>query len=164
MHTTTKSGTYAVDAAGSIGDTTIAVDDGAGALPTAPTVGDVFTIAGSTQQYSLVSRIAGATEETWTIFPALDQAIADGDAITILDGHRLNLAFHRDAITFASRPNADRPVTDSVLYRLITDPLTGVVLDLRIQDYHRQTAWSIGCLWGVTVMPLKEGAIVRIMG
>lgn len=163
-HTTTASGTYVIDASGSIGNTTITVDNGSDALPAALIVGDVLSIAGSDQQYVVTSYTAGATEAVVGIFPALDQAIAVNDVVTVKASHKLNLAFHKESIAFASRPNVDRPMTPSVVYELIPDPLTGVVLDLRIQDHHRQVGWSIGCLWGVTVPPLKEGGIVRVLG
>jgi hypothetical protein len=94
----------------------------------------------------------------------LDQTIADGDAVTLIASHRMNLIFQKDAIVFASRPSVDTPLTSSVEYRLVPDPATGVVLDFRVQDYHRKTGWTVGCLWGVAVPPKKEGGIVRILG
>ena len=162
--TSTASGSYAIDAAGSTGDFTIVIDNAAGALPTALAIGEVFTIAGSTQTYTVTSYTAGATEATVGVYPKLDQDVADGDAITVAASHKLNLAFHRDSIACASRPNVDMPMTNAVEYRLIADPMTGMVLDLRVQDYHRLSSWSIGCLWGVVVVPKKEAGIVRVYG
>lgn len=167
IHTTTGTGTYAIDAAASTGATSIVLDDGAGAEGAVLVPGDVITIAGSTQQYVVVSYTANlptANEGTVAIFPALDQDVADGDAVTLVSGHRLNLVFHRDSIAFASRPYVNSPITGSVMQRLIPDPETGLVLDLRIHDAWYQTNWSVSALWGCTVVPNKEGGIVRILG
>ncbi len=166
-HTTTATGTYAIDAAGSIGDTTVTVDDGAGALPAALVVGDVFSIAGSDQQYVVKGYSAGATESTVTIFPALDQAIADGDALTVAGSHVLNLAFHREAIAMASRPLINMGFDDdlqNVQNELMPDPETGMVLEFVSMGGWAVNAYAVRCLWGVTVPPRKEGGIVRVMG
>lgn len=166
-HTTTATGTYAIDAAGSIGDTTVTVDDGAGALPAALVVGDVFSIAGSDQQYVVKGYSAGAADATVTIFPALDQAIADGDAVTVAGSHVLNLAFHREAIAIASRPLINMGFDDdlqNVQNELMPDPETGMVLEFVSMGGWAVNAYAVRCLWGVTVPPRKEGGIVRVMG
>lgn len=165
FHTTTASGTYAIDTAGSAGNTTITIDNGAGALPTALVVGDVLSIVGSTQQYVVTSYTAGTTDAVVGIFPELDQTIADGDSVTVAASHRLNLAFHRSSIAFASRKiagNLDQ--TGGVQKETIADPKTGIVLDFVHQSGWAVDVWGIRCLWGVVVPPLKEGGIVRILG
>lgn len=166
-HSTTATGTYAIDAVGSIGDTTITVDNGSGALPAALVAGDVLSIAGSTQQYVVQSYTAGATEGAVGIFPALDQAIADGDAVTVAGSHVLNLAFHRESIAMASRPlvnmafDGDR---QNLQKELMPDPMTGMVLEFVAMEGWAVNAYAVRCLWGVTVPPRKEGGIVRVMG
>jgi hypothetical protein len=166
-HTTTASGTYAVDASGSIGATTITLDNGAGALPTAMVVGDVLSIAGSTQQYVVTSYTAGSTDAAVGIFPALDQAIADGDAVTVAASHVLNLAFHQESIAMASRPLLNLSFSEgqnNLVREVVPDPMTGMVLEFIAMEGWAVNAYAVRCLWGVTVPPRKEGGIVRVMG
>lgn len=164
-HDTNASGTYAVDASGSIGDTSVVLDDGAGAGATLLVVGDKFTITGSTQQYTVTSVTANsptANEDTYGISPALDQAIADGDSVTVVSTDYVpNLAFHRDAVHFASRmPRIDFPGGNVI--QMISDPVSGLQLKLEVERQHRQTEWSVGILFGV-VVPRPEWGVV-IMG
>jgi hypothetical protein len=167
QHTTTRSGNYSVDANATAGALTLVVDDSAGASPTALVVGDVFTIAGNTQQYTITSYTAAtptANECTIGIFPALAANVTDGAVMTVTASHRLNMVFHRDAIAFASRPYVNSPITTGVIQRTIPDPETGLILDLRIHDAWFESYWSISALWGCCVVPNKEGGIVRILG
>ena len=157
-------GPYAVDAAATAGARTIVIDDGAGGAPAnTPNVGDVFTIAGSTQPYVIESVDAAATELTLGIRPGLAADVADGAAITpaITANHVANLAFHRDAIAFASRPLADVRHPTSIM-ETISDPLTGVTLRLEISREHKQTTFSVDCLWGSSV-PFSD-KLVRVLG
>lgn len=86
--------TLAVDGAGFVvGDYSLDVDDGGGpgALPTnLIATGNYFTIAGDTQLYQVVERIAGATEYTIRIYPALKAAPVDDAAIVVYNIVRLN--------------------------------------------------------------------------
>jgi hypothetical protein len=164
LHTTTATGNYAIDAAALTGANAIVVDNAAGALPAALVVGDVISIAGSTQTYAVTSYTAGTTDSTVGIFPALDQDVADGDVVTVTASHKLNLAFQSEAIAFASRPFNNTPLTPSVVQRTIPDPMTGLVLDLRVQDGYYLGYWTIAALWGTTVVAGKEGGIVRVLG
>lgn len=148
-HTVGMSGTYQVDAAGAINDTFVVLDNGAGALPTTPNVGDVFSIAGSTQAYAITSVSEGATETTVGIEPRLDQVIADGDVVTIeiTADHVANLAFHRDAFAFASRPMADIDTPGSIIQTL-NDEVSGLSMRYEIQRLWKKTVFSIDMLYG----------------
>jgi len=165
-HTVGASGNYAIDAAGSTGATSIVVDNAGGAAPTSPAVGDIFSIAGSDQTYVVTSVTSGAptaNEATLGISPALDQDVADGDLVTfqVTASHTANMAFYREAFAFASRPLADVPTPGSTIETL-PDPVSGVNLRLEIQRVHKQTVFSVDCLWGVAA-PYANMA-VRILG
>jgi len=164
-HTTTAAGDYAIDASASAGATSITIDDAAGALPTAMVVGDVFTIAGSTQQYVVTSYTAGSTDAVVGISPALDQNVTDGVLITEVASHVVNLAFQREAFHLAVRP------TDQVLMsnaervymrQNVTDTISGLTLTLMVFEQYHQTMAEVSALWGVAC-PRPDFAC-RVMG
>jgi hypothetical protein len=100
------------------------LDNAAGAdLATAPVVGDVFTIAGNTQQYTVTSVTTGtpANATTVGISPALAADAADGAVVTFVASHVANLAFHREAFAFASRPMLDLETPGSIIQPLVDD-------------------------------------------
>jgi hypothetical protein len=168
-HTTTATGDYAIDAVGAVGDTTITVDNAAGALPTAMVVGDLFTIAGSTQQYTVTSYAAGSTEAVVGISPALDQIVADGDVVTEVVSHTANLAFHPQAFHLAVREEAnvtarlaEMGVQSTQLRQTITDELSGLALTFTIYEGYHQTRMEVSALWGVVTA--RPEFAVRILG
>jgi hypothetical protein len=166
FHNTSATGTYAIDAVAAVGATTIEVDNGAGAVPTASlVVGDKFTIAGSTTQHTVTAVTAGspANADTYTIFPALDDAKADGDLLTVVStDYTYNLAFHPDAFAFASRPLMDVEVTGGGMISTISDPVSRLTLRFEVAREHKQTVFSVDCLYGVTV--LRPELAVVVMG
>ena len=156
--------TVAIDASGNTGAKTIIIDNGAGAAPAhLPVVGDKFTIAGSTQQYTVLEVTAStptANEATLTIQPALDQNIADGDLVTFKTTPFVaNLFFHRSAFGFASRPLADNAIRnamagatagrgDTVAAQTLKDDVSGLVFRLEIISLYKQVAVSVDALYG----------------
>lgn len=161
----TLSGNTAVDFAASAGTTSLITDNGAGAVSNFK-VGDTFTIAGNTQEYSVVSVSTGATEQTLTIFPKLAATVADGDVITRKAAHTLNYAFHRSAIQFASRPHQQMMSMgrNSGNVTTFVEARTGIPLTIQYQEGHAQESWSLMCLYGIGITPLKEGGLHRILG
>lgn len=79
-----------------IGDTTVAVDGGSGT----PIVGDLFTVAGDTTQYVVVSYAAS----TITFSPSAVVAWADNAALTFIADHVANIAGHPFGLTVAVVP------------------------------------------------------------
>lgn len=164
-HTTTAAGDYAVDTAASAGATSITIDDAAGALPTAMIVGDVFTIAGNTQQYVVTSYTANTTDATVGISPALAADVSDGDVITEVASHVVNLAFQREAFHLAVRPTDQVMVGNQervYLRQNLTDAVSGLSLTLMIFEQYHQTMAEVSALWGVAC-PRPEFAC-RVMG
>ena len=158
-HTLGMAGTPLVDDAAVVaGVKTLHVDG----LTTIPVVGDLFTIAGATTQYTIVSAstLVG-TDSDITFEPALSIAYADNAALTFIATHVANMAFHKNALTFAVRPVSamDGNTQNS---RIMTDPLTGITVKLRIDDAHHATIWEYSILYGSAV-PQSEGG-VRVLG
>lgn len=99
---TTGGDACAVDLPGSgyaAGVSTIHVDG----LDATFAVGDLITIGGYEHVITAVANYSAGDEDI-TIYPALQAAVVDGDAITVVASHTANLAFHRNAFALVSRP------------------------------------------------------------
>ncbi len=159
-HTTGAAGaTIEVDGAAQVGTTLVA--DG---FSTKPNVGDVFTIEGDdeTTYTVLAATDLQTTESTLTISPAITSAPADGADLTFKGDHIVNLAFHRDAFAFASRPLVDVTADFSLGNEMMTmqDPQTGLVMRLEISRQYKRTVWELDMLWGTALVRPELG--VRI--
>ncbi|MCP4660991.1 MAG: hypothetical protein GY856_36785 [bacterium] len=161
-HTTGAAGTWLTDQADiAIGDTGIHCD---GATTTA-SAGDVFTVAGDTQQYTIVTSGTLATNDVDITFqPAAKVAWADSAAMTFVATHVANLAFHRDAWAFATRPLATSSVDLELGSQIMsmTDPQTNLVLRLEVSRQHKQVAWEFDILWGARIV--RPELAVRVLG
>ena len=136
------------------GATEIPYDGGSGAY----VVGDIVTFAGHTQTYVVRKVAAGSFE----IYPGLSVAVTDNTAITKLGDHKVNLAFHRDAVIFATRPLAAQNMTPGQTSILSTvDPVSGLALRLEVSRQFKQVNWSFDVLYGAEV--LRPELIVRVL-
>lgn len=163
---TTVAGSAALNGAISAGQTTIVTDD-AGGTPAATTfkVGDLIAITGNTQQYAVTAVVTGANSQTLTIYPAIVANAADNAVVTRTAAHTLNYAFHRDAVQFTARPNVEMlSMERSGNVSNFIEERTGIPLSIQYQQGFAREGWYLTCLWGVSVTPLKEGGIVRILG
>ncbi len=102
-HTTGAAGAPLVDNAGGYekGATTIHVDG----LTAAFAVGDVFTLGGHQYVVTAAGELSTADQDI-TIYPALEAAVKDNDALTVAASHTANLVFHENAFAFVTRPLA----------------------------------------------------------
>ena len=66
--------------------------------------GDVFTIAGQNYTVTVATNSDSSGHATVTASPVLQADVADGVAVTNLQSHAVNLAFHRQAFSLVSRP------------------------------------------------------------
>lgn len=119
--------------------------------------GDIITFAGDTQTYVLLAdiTIGNSANANASISPPLVVAQSGAEAITMTNGsgldYTVNLAFHRDAFAFATRPlMADPPGMSLGGSNVISmqDPVTGLVLRLEVSRQHKQIAWEFDILWG----------------
>lgn len=125
--------------------------------------GDILTIAGDAQTYVVtedVSLIVGNTAVK--IQPGLAKAATGSEAVAVAGSHVLNLAFHRDAIAFATRPLADSADGLGNLIQSAVDPVSGLALRLEVSREHKRTRFSYDILYGANVVRRELGC--RIAG
>lgn len=137
-------------AARAVGTKTLHMDG----LTTAPAAGDVFTIAGDDQTYTVVSSTTlVGTDSDVTFEPGLVVAIpaVDGnEVVTFKADHVVNLVAHRDAFALATRPLAAAgDFAGGNMIRTDVDPLTGLGFTLEVSRQHMQTAYVWTILYGV---------------
>lgn len=143
-----------------IGTTTITVDGGTGTI----LEGDVFTLAGDTQTYVVMSTVGGATVTSITHAPGLKVATVDGRLLTFKAGGPQNLLLHRDAIAFAMAPlvqNQNQMLAGEVVSVAI-DEESGLSLRLELTRQYKQYQWSWDALYGASVIRKEFG--VRVAG
>ena len=145
-HTNTGAGTVLVnDASVSVGDTTLTWDGGG----TAPAAGDIFTVAGDTQTYSVLS----STATVITMNPSAQVAWADDAAVTFKADFVENVVIHRDCIAFAMAPLVQTEQVPGGISATAVDQDSGLAVRLDITKQYRQTQWAFDALFG--------GAVVR---
>lgn len=162
-HTKGAAGTVLVDQADvTIGDTDAHFDG----LTTKASVGDIFTVAGDTQSYVILTASdLTSTDGDVTFAPAAKVAWANDAAVTFVASHRVNLAFHRDAFAFATRPLLDTTSAGFDFGRKLLslqDPVSGLVLRLEVSRQHKRVVWEFDILWGVKLV--RPELAVRILG
>jgi hypothetical protein len=163
-HTLGAPATAAIDANATAGAVSLVLDNAAGSdLATAPVVGDVFAIAGNTQQYVVTSVTTGtpASATTVGIQPPLVANVTDAAVVTFVASHTTNLAFHREAFAFASRPMMDLETPGSLIQPLVDD-VSGLAMRFEIQREWKRTVFSIDCLYGVKAV--RPALACRIAG
>lgn len=146
------------DASYTVGETTVDIDDTT--LTGTVVVGDVFTVAGDTQTYTVTANAtaSGNAIAGMAFTPASKVAWADNAVITFKDDHVVNLAFNRDAFGLAFAP---LPIEhDQMSY--ITDPLTGISLRLERVRQWKQTVFNMDVLFGATL--IRPELACRIAG
>lgn len=116
-------------------------------------VGDIIEIAGDDQTYVVTEAATLAVGNTNVkIAPGLKKATAGGEVITKKASHVVNLAFHRDAFAFASRPMVDIGEGLGNIVQAASDPVSGVSLRLEISREHKRTRFSYDILYGATLI------------
>lgn len=140
---------------------TTAASTGACALK----LGDIILFAGDTQTYVLTAdatQASASTDVTLTFEPGLKVAHVGSEAVTVKASHVVNLAFHRDAIAFATRPLA--AATEGLGGQMMSavDPVTGLALRLEVSRQHKQTRWSFDILYGAVLA--RPELAVRLAG
>jgi hypothetical protein len=129
---------------GRTGTVSIAKATNAGSL----IAGDILTFAGDAQTYTVLAAatlIIGNT--TASIAPALSTAKAGGEAVTLKAAHVVNLAFHRDAFAFVSRPlQASTANVEEMMS--VVDPISGVAIRLEVSRQNKQMLFDFDVLYG----------------
>lgn len=145
-----------------VGATTITLASaGTGTL----VAGDVITFAGDSNKYVVASGDADVSNGgTITLAaPGLKVAMsAATKAITVVAAAARNMAFNRSAIILATRLPALPDGGDMAADRtIITDPRSGISLELAMYKQYRQIQYEVSAAWGVkNVKPAHTGILL----
>lgn len=128
--------------------------------------GDIIAIAGQSQTYALqadATQASASTDVTLTIYPPLAVALAGSEAITVKASHVVNLAFHKQAFAFASRPLAMNQLTsDAEDSYMVPDPVSGITMRLTWRREFHRTRMAFDILYGVGA--IRPNLAVRVAG
>lgn len=176
LHTRgTLTGSPLINGAVAADATTMSID--AGALTGTVVEGDIFTVAGDTQQYVVVTGGTAAANALAgiTFQPPCVAGFADNAAVTFVATHRVNMAYHPNAFYFGSRkmdqsahmrellglPPASSD--SNILSELVTeDPDTGIVLRQTIVRQKYRTVCNYDAMYGFLCVQPKMAS--RLMG
>lgn len=150
------------DAAVTVGQTTVNMDEAT--LTGTLVKGDLFTVAGDSQQYVVTANATAAGNAITVSFsPAAKVAWADDAQVTFVGDHDVaGVAMHKQAFAFASRPLDNVMFEGASALRQIPDPVSGLTLCLEMTRQYKQTVAEFSILWG-SALVRPEGA-VRILG
>jgi hypothetical protein len=162
--TLSSSGVVVVQATASVGVSSITVQ--ASATGTI-LQGDIFTLAGHTQTYVVMNNpgsITAGANKVLDIKPRIKTETAAAAVVTFKRSHRVNLAFHRDAFAFATRPLMEATSGFDLGNRMLSmqDPVSGLVMRLEVSRQHKRTIWELDVLWGAKLV--RPELAVRIAG
>jgi hypothetical protein len=125
-------------------------------------IGDLFTMTTDTKQY-VVTAAATASATVGidiTVYPALASSYAVGATLAVVaTAYTINVAFHRDAWAFASRP-LQAAFQAGNIFQLPTDPVTGIALRLELSRQYKQETLSYDILYGANVIRPELGSKV----
>jgi len=162
VQTTTKGAMTGalVNGALAIGATAIVFDTGT-VNTTGVVAGDIITIAGDSNKYVVAT---GSTSASGTITinePGVRQAQADNAAITVFGTSARNIALSRNAIVLATRLPELPDGGDLALDRFtLTDPRTGLSMELAMYPGFRMATYHLSVCWGVSVFKPEHCAVI----
>ena len=142
-----------------VGDIQTAIINGSGSA----SAGDVFTVAGDTNQYVCTS---GCTSALLKFLPAAKVAWTSTSVVTFQGAANstasINLGFHRDAFAFVSRPLTDSIELGGNMIESVVDPVSGVALRLEVQRGNKETRYSFDVLYGASC--IRPELACRLLG
>ena len=150
---------YQLNGAHAVGATTLAVDVGTGTI----LAGDTLTIANGTPADAHIYVVTTALSGGNVIIaaPGLLSSHVDNDAVTVGNAYAGNIAHTRNSILLATRTRQLPVEGDLATEReYITDPLTGITLELAYYPGFGMGVYMVGCCWGVTVIKPEHVAIL----
>lgn len=132
-----------------------------GALGTVA-LGDIFTIAGDSQTYAVTgAQTLTSAGVNVAIKPGLQVIASDLAVITVKATHVVNLAFQRNAFTYATRPLASIEASNADISSMV-DNMTGLSLRVELVRQRKQVAWEFDILYGAQL--IYPELAVRIAG
>lgn len=158
------SGFIASTVAGVVGQTTLNVINATASGQIK--VGDIFTLVADTaaQQYvvTVTTTVSATVQSVITFYPGLKTAPATGATLVFVSVvYTANVAFHRDAFAWASRPLQDVSGLGNT-FQAAVDPVSGIALRLELSRQYKQTTFSFDVLGGAALVRPELG--VKIAG
>ncbi len=158
-HTKGTGTSYQLNGAHAVGATTLAVDTGSGTI----VAGDVITIANGTpadtNKYVVTTALSAGN--VIIAAPGLLCSHVDNDAITVGNNYSANVAHTRNSILLGTRLPALPEEGDLAIDReTITDPMTGISLELAVYPGYRMLVYQVLVAWGVTVIKPEHVALL----
>jgi hypothetical protein len=128
--------------------------------------GDIVLFSGDSQTYALTAdatQASASTDVTLAISPGKVVALAGSETITVKASHVVNLAFHRDAFAFASRPLMNQDFTKEQDEEFVaSDPVSKITMRLSYRKEFHRTRFAFDILWGVGL--IRPQLACRIAG
>jgi|TARA_Y100000310_G_scaffold160700_1_gene160544 hypothetical protein len=121
-------------------------------------LGDVFTIAGDSQTYTIntagTTTLVSTVAQNLSIDPPLKVIASATSVIQVKATHVVNLAFNRQAFAYVTRPIADAvgALTGGNPSSTLTDNLTGLTMRLEVVRQHKQNAFQFDMLYGANLV------------
>ena len=128
-------------------------------------IGDIFYLTSGGLGYVITANTTAVTSTTMNISfePGLRYAVATAASLYIGAGttaYTVNLAFHRDAFAWASRPLQD-VMSLGAQFQSAVDPISGVALRLEVSRQYKQTTFSYDILGGANVVRREFGVKIK---
>ena len=156
-HTKGTGATWITNGTFAVGDTAIDVDGGTGSV----LAGDVIVFTGDSNKYVVETALASGT--VTIAAPGLQEALADGVALTVGASYTGNVAWHRNALELAMRapavPQGGDTADDAMI---IQDPNSGLVYEIRTYKGYRKAMFEVAATWGTKAW--KPDFIAAILG
>jgi hypothetical protein len=140
--------------------TSIVIDTGSNTI----LAGDILTNTKTSRDSNKYVIPANGTTTLVTINkPGLKIAWVNNDPLSLVSAYTGNFAFDRNALWLAVRPPAVPKegdlATDSMF---ITDPVSGIVFEVRVYPQYRRVTYEISAAWGVSAV--KSEHIATLLG
>lgn len=123
-------------------------------------IGDIFALTSGGLGYVItaVATMVTATTNAISFYPPLRVTVATAATLVVggTTAYVPNLAFHRDAFVWASRPLATDAEVGRV-WQAPVDPVTGIALRLEVSRQYKQTTYSFDALYGCNVIRREYG-------
>lgn len=159
-HTKGTGSGYAVNNASNYaaGSTTLAADTGSGTI----LAGDILTNTTSgrdTNKYVVGTALSAGSLAINA--PGLVNAWTDNDTLAVGNSYAANMAFSRSALVLATRVPATPAEGDAATDRMtITDPLSGLTLEIAMYPQYKQVRYEVAVAWGVANIKPEHTAIL----
>ena len=158
------SGNIASTVGGAVGDTTLNIINATASGQIK--VGDIFSFTADTSSHQYVvtvtNTISATVQVAITFYPGLKTTVATGATLIVVSiPYTVNLAFHRDAFAWASRPLTNVGGGGNV-FQAPTDPVSGLALRLELSRQYKQDTFSYDILGGGNLV--RKELACKIMG